>query len=205
MADPTGPVQTMAFGGGGIEAIVLIFLLGAGLAILVWTVWTGVPPMPTRAPVRRVLLDMVPTGLSPGEIHDLGCGWGHLALALARRYPNARVVGHELSPLPWLVALSAKHLLRVSNLDIRYGDFRRADLSGANLVTCYLFVGVMRGVEEKLGRELRPGAVILSNAFALPTWPPDRVEIVDAAMRPWIYRYRVGPDGGGGSGGEKPG
>jgi precorrin-6B methylase 2 len=192
MDDFAGAFEAVAVATSGAEALVLVLLLLCGVSILVFTVVTGVPPMPTRAPVRDVLLDLVPEEFRPREIHDLGCGWGHLAIALARRHPDARVVGHELSPLPWLAAKLAVSLLRVRNLEIRYGDFRRADLTGADLVTCYLFLGVMRRVEAKLAAELRPGALVISNSFALPTWRPDRIEVVNAAMRPLLYRYRAG-------------
>ncbi|ACQ80687.1 methyltransferase small [Beutenbergia cavernae DSM 12333] len=39
----------------------------------------------------RVLLDAVPAPPATGELLDLGCGWGPLALAMAAESPGARV------------------------------------------------------------------------------------------------------------------
>jgi len=42
-------------------------------------------------PGTAVLLDVVPGPPAEGDLLDLGCGWGPLALTMARRSPRARV------------------------------------------------------------------------------------------------------------------
>ena len=135
---------------------------------------------------------------------ELGAGWGALALPLAGRYGAARVEAYELSPLPWLVCRLRGALTGASNLRVRRADFFRARLSGAFLVVCYLHPGAMARLRPKLEAELREGALVVSNTFAIPGWRP----AAEYATPGWfgegrIYVYRVGATPPGGA--EQPG
>ncbi|PPF28880.1 hypothetical protein C5C18_09135 [Rathayibacter tritici] len=46
----------------------------------------------------RVLLDAVPDAPAYGDLLDLGCGWGPIALALALASPDARVWAVDVNP-----------------------------------------------------------------------------------------------------------
>lgn len=179
----------------GADATVLIIMLLGGLLILIFTLITGVPPMPTHRLVVPVMFEMVPEGETPTVAYDLGCGWGRLAFALAARYPDARVIGIELSPLPWLFC-KLRHLVQPRpNLEIRYGNFLRMPLGDADLIFCYLMIGAMRRLSAKLNQEARDGTLVIANSFALQDWVPEDIRIVRGAMSAWIYRYRVAGDG----------
>lgn len=176
---------------GALEALLFSVLLLGGLSILYYTVRTGVPPMPSHPSARRAAFRLIPDCFSPAAIYELGCGWGGIAFALAARYPQARVVAIELSPLPWLVCHIRRLFQRRPNLEIRRADFLKSDLSGADLVFCYLMVAPMRGLEQKLTGDLRPGALVITSTFALPGWTADGAETVPESMNAQIYRYRV--------------
>jgi hypothetical protein len=177
------------------EATTLAVMLLAGLLILVFTVITGVPPMPTHRLVLPVMFDLIAGEKTPRVAYDLGCGWGRLAFALAARFPNAKVVGIELSPLPWLFCKVRQLVQRRPNLEIRYGNFLRMPLGDANLVFCYLMINAMRRLQTKLDQEVGDGTLVISNSFALQNWRAERIKIVPAAMSAWVYRYRVAADG----------
>lgn len=169
-----------------------IIILGCALAVialvLAGTLWSRVPPMPTSGPVRREMLAL--TGeLEPAKIYELGAGWGGLATAFARAHPTARVVAVELSPLPWLAARLRRALSGPANLEVRWGDALKTDLSDADLVVCFLFPEVMTPLADKLARELRPGAHVVSNAFALPGWRPVAERRVADLHRSLVYLY----------------
>ena len=173
------------------EALLFAVLLLAGLSILYYTVRTGVPPMPSHPSVRHAAFRMIPKDLSPRTVYELGCGWGGIAFELAARFPDARVVAIELSPLPWLVCHIRKLLQRRPNLEIRRTDFLKGDLSDADLVFCYLMVVSMSGLQRKLAGELKPGAIVIASTFALPDWPSEVTETVPESMSANIYRYRA--------------
>jgi trans-aconitate methyltransferase len=122
---------------------------------------TGVPPVPSSASERQdvcALLGALPKG---AMIYELGCGWGGLVRALAQRFPETRIVGVELSPLPLLIA----RVFAPKNARIVRGDFLRMDLREADAVVCYLMFAPMKPLAEKFARELRPGTRVVSLAF----------------------------------------
>lgn len=175
----------------GEELVLLLVLLAAGFSILVVTLWTGVPPMPTDTKVRNLMLELMPVDPPPAVILDLGSGWGGLVLAVARAHPDARVIGIELSPLPWAWSRLRLRLAGVTNAETRLGNFMTAPLPQADLVVCYLMVRSMRRLGEKLKRELPPGTTIISNAFAIHEWKSEHISMATDAMRTFVYRYRV--------------
>jgi hypothetical protein len=179
----------------GSELVVLVVMLLGGLLILIFTLITGVPPMPTHRLVMPVMFDMIPKSETPSVVYDLGCGWGGLAFALAAKFPDAKVTGIELSPLPWLYCKLRQLVQRRPNLDIRYGNFLRMPLGDADLIFCYLMIGAMRRLTAKLDRESRGGTLVIANSFAFHEWIPEDVRVVHGAMSEWVYRYRVAADG----------
>lgn len=183
-------VQELLDHGYGQAALFLVLMLGA-LSILYYTVRTGVPPMPSNPFARRAMFRLIPEYAAPKVIYELGCGWGGIAFELAARFPEARVVAIELSPLPWLSCQIRRLIQRRPNLEFRRADFLRMDLSDGDLLFCYLMVAPMTALQRKLNADLGPGAVVIANAFALPNWEPEETEIVREAMHAFIYRYRA--------------
>jgi hypothetical protein len=174
--------------------LLLALLLGGMLSIVLFTLRTGISPMPTLGKVRRELLPLIEPELE-GTLLELGAGWGTLAFALADRCPRAHVVAFELSPLPFAFCWLRQRLAPRPNLEVRRQDFFRASFSGASAVVCYLFPGAMTRLASKLLAELPPGARILSHTFALRGWTPLRTLVVPDLYRTPIYLYAVPPRG----------
>ena len=168
-------------------------VLAAGLliaaSILFYTLKTGTPPMPTAPKVKSVLLSMTPEDVA-GTVFEIGSGWGTLAFSLARRYPDNRVAGLEVSPVPWLVSRLWLRLHPHANLELHWTDAMKTNLSGAGLVVCYLNPGGMEKLAAKLAAELRPGAYVLSNTFALSGWQPLRTSETSDLYASKVYLYR---------------
>lgn len=171
-----------------LEVVVLAFVVLAVVLLFAYTLLTGISPVPTSPRVKQAMLASLPAHLD-GPIHELGAGWGTLAFALARRFPACRVAAYELSPVPWLFLLARKEICRAPNLAIHRTDFRKADLRPAALVTCYLYPGGMKTLRPKLEAELRPGAIVLSNCFAIPGWAPTATRIADDLYASPVYTY----------------
>lgn len=167
----------------------LIAVLVTIALILGGTIWSGVPPMPTSPNVRRAMLALV-ADENPAVIYELGSGWGGLATALAVAFPHARVIGLEVSPLPWLVSRLRQTIVGPDNLSIRWGDAHKADLSDGDLVVCFLCPQVMAPLDAKLRAALRPGAAVLSNSFALHGWTPEKEIRVGDRHHSAVYLYR---------------
>jgi len=60
--------------------------------------------------------------VDPGYVADLGCGPGNLTLALARRWPDAAVLGVDNSPEMIAAAAGEAAVAGAANLEFRLGD-----------------------------------------------------------------------------------
>ncbi len=110
--------------------------------------------------------------IRPGEVvFDLGSGDGTLVLAAARA--GAKAIGIEINP--FLVVFSRLRIKRQGlreKANIISADFRISSLSTADVVFMYLLPNTVKNLQEKLLRELKPGARIVSNSFPFPAWLP---------------------------------
>ena len=125
-----------------------------------------------------------------GPIVDLGSGWGTLVVALARKYPHRKVIGYEISFVPWLYSVIRKSVSGLDNLNLHRRDFLDADLSEASVLICYLFPGGMVSLEDKLDRDNVRNVLIVSSTFALPSSEPVKVIRVKDIYRTPVYLYR---------------
>lgn len=173
------------------EIIVLGIVLVAILLIFIPTLVTKASPLPTSRAVRETMLAMLPDFIE-GPIYELGSGWGGLARALARRYPETPVLAFEVSPLPWAFARVLHAFGGPGNVTFSLGDFLKADLSDAALVACYLPGPAMEKLKPKLAAELPPGALVLSNTFAIRDWQPVDEKTAPDQHLSRVYLYRVG-------------
>jgi len=140
------------------------------------------PPSPapfftTPEEVVERMLRLAGTG--PGDlVMDLGSGDGRIVIAAAERF-GARGLGIELDGS--LVEKSRENARRAKVADrvsFVQGDVLEADLSQATVVTVYLLPGLINRLQPRFLESLKPGARIVSHAFAMTSWRPDRAETV---------------------------
>ncbi len=108
---------------------------------------------------------------------DLGSGDGRIVIAAARR--GARAVGIEIEPR--LVALSRENARRAGvsdRVEFVEADVRHVDLRRASVITVYLLPSLMDQLQPRFLTELAPGTRIVSHAFTMGGWKPDRSETV---------------------------
>lgn len=173
-----------------LESVVLA-LACLGLVSIVWsTLRLGISPMPTSGAVKREVLAIIPSTLE-GEVHELGAGWGTLAVALAAHCPRARIIAWEASLFPWAFCWLRLRLQPRANLDLRRADFMGADFRGARLVMAYLWTGAMRRLAVKFEAELSAGAEVVTHTFAWPGRRPDEVHRAKDLYQTPVYRYVV--------------
>ena len=162
----------------------------AAFLLLLLTYWrtdrSRVPLYLSNAHTARALTQLLPA--TPCRVVDLGCGHGGLLRRLARARPDAEFFGIEHAPLPWLWARLASPSL--PNLSIRYGDFRNIPLDSYDVVYAFLSPVPMPDLMRQARAEMRPGSLLVSNTFAVPDAPAERVvELADRrATRLYCYR-----------------
>jgi SAM-dependent methyltransferase len=140
----------------------------------------------------ELMLDLATVGPEDYLI-DLGSGDGRIVIAAARR--GAR--GHGVELRPDLVTLATENAREAGVSDRAHfieGDIFEADLTGASVVTAYLFPEANLQLKPKLLAELPPGTRVVSNAFHMGDWAPDRHEYgrTSGGAMLWIIPARVG-------------
>jgi len=49
----------------------------------------------------------------------------------------------------------------------------------------------MKRLKKKFQEELKPGAFVVTNTFAIPGWIPEKIIEVDDLWRSRVYLYRI--------------
>lgn len=133
------------------------------------------PFVPTPQDVVERMLDLA--GVSEGDVvYDLGCGDGRLVVTAAKKY-GARGVGVDIDPERIAESEANAKTAGVANLvSFRVQDAMTVDVSQATVVTLYLLSSSNLKLRPQLTRQLRPGARIVSHAFSMGDWRPDKVD-----------------------------
>ena len=122
------------------------------------------------------------------KIYDLGCGDGRIVIRAAKVY-GARGVGIDSNPVRIEESWAAAKRERVDHLvDFAVQDIFEADFSDADIVTMYLLQWVNLKLRPMLFRDLKPGTRIVSHAWSMGEWMPDRqIKVVRADGRGESY------------------
>ena len=146
--------------------------------------------MPTCAKVQKELLSALPEHLE-GTILELGSGWGTLAFALGRRYPNCQVIGFEISTIPYLISLLLQRITKQKNVTFKKKNFLKEPLSQATMLVCYLFPVAMQNLKDKLEKDgNNTGQLIVSHTFYIPGWKPEKTLEVPDLYHTKIFFYK---------------
>ena len=135
--------------------------------------------VPTPQPLIEAMLRVA--DVKPGDfVVDLGAGDGRIAIAAARDF-GAQALGIEYDPN--LVALARRNAARAGVAGL--ASFRRADIfatdfSNATVVTLYLLPSLNLRLRDRL-LAMKPGTRIVSHAFTMGEWEPERTISTDDA------------------------
>lgn len=112
----------------------------------------------------------------PGEkMADLGSGDGRIVLEFASEGVESH--GYEINTE---LALLAESKILDAKLDslafIHLKDFWEENYASYDIVVIYGMSSIMEQLEEKLQKELKPGARVVSSLFHFPTWKPAEIK-----------------------------
>lgn len=120
---------------------------------------------------------------------DLGCGDGRVILSVYKRC-GAKVVGYEINPFAYLIARIKG--IGKKNIKIKWKNFWNQNLGDADIVFCYLFPDLMKELREKLKKELKLGARVISFIFPIPEWRPHQeINVSHSEKKDKIYIYSI--------------
>jgi ubiquinone/menaquinone biosynthesis C-methylase UbiE len=145
--------------------------------------------VPTPNEVVDAMLKMAQV-TKADTVYDLGCGDGRIVIAAAQKY-GARGIGIDIDPERVKEATENVRNGKVADrVKIIQGDLFEADISGATVVTLYLLTDLNLKLRPKLLRELKPGTRVVSHAFNMGDWKPERQASVQGSS---VYLWRVPP------------
>jgi SAM-dependent methyltransferase len=168
----------------------------AALATLGVYAWCGAPPVPSSRGAVEATASLMPHRVRRClTVYELGCGHGRLLYGLAERFPRHRFVGFEISPIPFLVAWARSRRARWrGRVTVRWANFYRSDLSGADVAVCYLMIRPMQRLRPKFEAELASGSLVISHTFSVHGWRPQKEVRARDLFRTPVYLYRMPPE-----------
>ena len=152
-----------------------MFLFFAGLFLIIAILYILVPPFfgPPSVPTRheRIRKALQLADLQPDEVlYDLGAGDGRVLVIAAKEF-GAQAVGVEIGPVQCAVSWGKALWNKISSkVRVEARNFYHADLSNADVVFAYLTSDQAGRLQEKLKRELKSGARVVTVAFNFPDW-----------------------------------
>lgn len=196
--------------------------LRAAFAALALAAPGGLAGQQPSAPARTPDVVFVPTDTtkvremlaaarvdSKDVVYDLGCGDGRIVIAAVKKHGARRGVCVDIDPVRIKESKRNAATAGVRNrIEFIEGDLFEQDLSKATVVALYLLPSLNERLRPKLFKELRPGTRVVSNAFDMGAWKPDRTLDIKTASGfqsyafLWIIpadvsgEWRLEPEGG---------
>jgi ribosomal protein L11 methylase PrmA len=150
------------------------------------------PYVPTPQPVVEKMLELAQV-TSKDVVYDLGCGDGRIVITAAKKY-GAHGVGVDIEPERIKESTANAKAAGVEKLvTFKLEDAMKVDVSPATVVTLYLLSASNLQLRPKLTRELKPGARIVSHAFTMGDWQPEKTEQVadESGFNRTLYLWRA--------------
>lgn len=121
-------------------------------------------------------------------VYDLGSGDGRIVIAAAKKY-GATGVGIDIDPER--IAESNENAIHAGvtdKVEFIEADLFESDFSEATVVTLYLLSRLNERLKPLLMEQLAPGTKIVSHAFSMGDWEPEKTEVVDGTT---IYLWTI--------------
>lgn len=166
----------------------LLFIIVCGFSVI-FSCLSFAPWVPSRGRDLNRIFKLA--DLKSGQVfYDLGCGNGRVVIYAAKHY-KVKAVGLEISLPFYLICRLRRFFNRGAALEFKFKNLHKENLAPADAV---YFFGMPYVLNEKfcqkLKRELKPGAKIISYSFKLPGWRPkiiDKPNADDLA----VYLYEI--------------
>ena len=166
--------------------VLFVWLLNSSIGFAQIKPLLDVPYVSTSPKVVEGMLRLAE--VKKGDVvYDLGCGDGRIVIAAVRDF-HATGMGFDLDPER--VAEANENASRAGfseSAKFVTADLFDVDLSKATVITLYLLPTVNMQLRSKL-LALRPGTRIVSHAFNMGDWKPDKTEEIENST---IYFWTV--------------
>ena len=171
-----------------VSLAITVFVLIIFVAVFGTLLYSSVsfaPWVPTKKKDRDRIFRLA--NLKPDEtFYDLGCGAGGLVIEATTKY-QAVGIGIELSLIQYTICRLRELFIKNNKVFFKNKNFFKEDLSKADVVYFFGYPAtIKKRLKQKLEKELKSGARVISYAFQVPDWQP---KIVDKPEKESISIY----------------
>ncbi len=161
--------------------LTLIITSGVLLGCLIglsWFAGSDAPYVPTKMDKIKKILKLA--GVKKGrKFYELGSGDGRVVIEAAKI--GAKSFGIEQS---WIRVLLSRHKTRrLINARFWHGNIFSKNYQDGDVIYIYLLTKGVKKLEEKLQKELKKGAVVITQKYHFPIWKPYK-----KSGDFWLYR-----------------
>ncbi|MBI2334308.1 hypothetical protein HYU96_00745 [Candidatus Daviesbacteria bacterium] len=160
----------------------LALIISGGILIgcligLSWFAGSDAPYVPTKMDNIKKILKLA--GVKKGrKFYELGSGDGRVVIEAAKI--GAKSFGIEQS---WIRVLYSRWKARhLTDTKFFHGNIFAKNYGDADIIYIYLLTKGVKKLEEKLQKELKKGAVVITQKYHFPNWKPSK-KIADF----WLY------------------
>ncbi len=144
--------------------------------------------VPTPQSVVEAMLKLA--DVKPGDVvWDLGSGDGRIPITAVQKFGATRANGIDIDPQRIKEANENAEKAQVTD-KVRFlnQDLFTSNFSDATVITLYLLPSLNEKLRPKLLSELKPGTRVVSHAFDMGDWKPEKTEVVDGRT---IYFWTI--------------
>jgi len=147
-----------------------------------------VPYVPTPQEVVDEMLKMANVGKND-VVYDLGCGDGRLVITAVKKFGAKRGVGVDIDPQRIKESNANAQAAGVTDrVKFFEQNLFEADIKEATVVTLYLLPDINLKLRPKLWNDLKPGTRVVSHAFDMGDWQPEKTGSVEGRT---IYFWTI--------------
>ena len=129
-------------------------------------------------------------GVKQGDVvYDLGSGDGRIPITAVQKFGAARAIGIDIDPQRIKEATENAQKAGVSDkVQVVNQDLFTSEFKDASVITLYLLPSLNEKLRPKLLSELKPGTRVVSHAFDMGDWKPEKTETIEGRT---IYFWTI--------------
>jgi len=163
---------------------ILMLLIIAVIFLAIMGGFFGATWIPTKKKDYERIAKL--SGLRHGMVfYDLGSGSADLLFYLSKKY-EIKSVGIEISPILYLYSKIKSIFFK--NVQIRFGNFLKHDLSKADVVYVFLLPQIYEKLQEKLRNNVKNKSLIILSAWPFKNTKSLKMSEKEGGFTYFLYR-----------------